>query len=109
MTAHVPRPAILPDPAQRLLVVQASAGTGKTFFLEHRVVDLLLRTDATIDRLLVVTFTEKATAELRARIRDKLTALAHAPDDAGPPDTLDAADADDSLEETADIETVWNA
>ncbi|MCA9676898.1 MAG: UvrD-helicase domain-containing protein, partial [Myxococcales bacterium] len=96
MTAHVPRPAILPDPAQRLLVVQASAGTGKTFFLEHRVVDLLLRTDATIDRLLVVTFTEKATAELRARIRDKLTALAHAPDDAGPPAdtpcwTIDAA------------------
>lgn len=50
-------------------VVEASAGTGKTFLIEHRVVDLLLRTECTIDQLLIVTFTEKATAELRMRIR----------------------------------------
>lgn len=72
------RPANLPDPARRLVAVEASAGTGKTYFLEHRVVDLLLRTQATIDQILLVTFTEKATAELRQRIRAKLAELATA-------------------------------
>jgi ATP-dependent exoDNAse (exonuclease V) beta subunit len=70
-----PRPATLGDPHTRLLVVEASAGTGKTYFLEHKVVDLLLATDATIDRIVVVTYTEKATAELRARIRRLLTQM----------------------------------
>ena len=37
--------------------------------------DLLLGTDATIDRIVVVTYTDKATAELRARIRRLLTAM----------------------------------
>ncbi|MEZ4399735.1 MAG: UvrD-helicase domain-containing protein [Kofleriaceae bacterium] len=75
MTARWPRPATLGDPHAPLMVVEASAGTGKTFFLEHRVVDLLLATDATLDRIVVVTYTEKATAELKARIRRLLTQL----------------------------------
>ena len=50
-------------------VIDASAGTGKTFTIERIVVELLLTGAATIDQILVVTFTEKATAELRARIR----------------------------------------
>ena len=64
------RPAIL----DRILdgghkVIDASAGTGKTFTIERIVVELLLTGAAKIDQILVVTFTEKATAELRARIR----------------------------------------
>jgi exodeoxyribonuclease V beta subunit len=64
------RPAIL----DRILrpghkVIDASAGTGKTFTIEHVVVELLLTGAARVDQILVVTFTEKATAELRARIR----------------------------------------
>ena len=70
-----PRPATLGDPHTPLQVVEASAGTGKTYFLEHKVVDLLLGADATIDRIVVVTYTDKATAELRARIRRLLTAM----------------------------------
>jgi exodeoxyribonuclease V beta subunit len=50
-------------------IIDASAGTGKTFTIERIVVELLLTGAATIDQILVVTFTEKATAELRARIR----------------------------------------
>jgi exodeoxyribonuclease V beta subunit len=50
-------------------VIDASAGTGKTFTIERVVVELLLTGAARIDQILVVTFTEKATAELRARIR----------------------------------------
>ncbi len=56
-------------------VVEASAGTGKTYLLEHLVIDLLLRHGAELDQILIVTFTEKATAELVGRIRAKLVEL----------------------------------
>ncbi len=73
---RVVRPAVLRDiPLDRHVVIDASAGTGKTFTLENLVVELVLSTDLTIDRLLCVTFTEKATHEIRARVRGKLQAL----------------------------------
>ena len=75
--------------AGRHLVVEASAGTGKTFFIEHRVVDLLVRGEATIDQILVVTFTEKATAELRARIRHLIEKVAAADRPEAGPDAGD--------------------
>jgi exodeoxyribonuclease V beta subunit len=68
---HIARPGALPPTDARLVVVEASAGTGKTFFLEHRVVDLILA-GAELGQLLLVTFTDKAVAELRLRIRDLL-------------------------------------
>src|SRR6185436_6756573 len=71
------RPAALPSPGARLVVVEASAGTGKTFFLEHRVVDLILA-GAELGQILLVTFTDKAVAELRLRIRDVLDRLSRA-------------------------------
>lgn len=86
--AYWPRPAALANladgPATRYLVVEASAGTGKTFFLEHRVVDLVILGGARIDQILVVTFTEKATAELKQRVRDLLMRIAAAPPGAAP-------------------------
>ncbi len=80
MTVRVARPAMLPDPAARFVVVEASAGTGKTFFLEHRVVDLILGGGAELGQILLVTFTEKAVAELKLRVRDLLDRLARATD-----------------------------
>ena len=62
------------DPASHQ-VVEASAGTGKTYLIEHRVVDLLLTTDTPVEQILVVTFTEKATAELRFRVRRLIEAV----------------------------------
>ncbi len=59
----------------RHAVIEASAGTGKTFTIEHLVVHLLLSGDCAADQILVVTFTEKATAELRLRIRAALEKL----------------------------------
>jgi len=56
-------------------VIEASAGTGKTFAIENIVVDLLLTGAALLDQILIVTFTEKATAELRSRIRGKIEAV----------------------------------
>jgi len=52
-------------------IIEASAGTGKT----HAIVSIFLRLIAEgyrIDQILVVTFTEAATAELRDRIRTRL-------------------------------------
>jgi exodeoxyribonuclease V beta subunit len=68
---RVARPDSLPPASDRFVVVEASAGTGKTFFLEHRVIDLVLA-GADLSQLLLVTFTDKAVAELRMRIRDLL-------------------------------------
>ena len=78
------RPAVLRHiPLDRHVVIDASAGTGKTFTLENLVVELVLSTDLTIDRLLCVTFTEKATHELRARVRGKFESLLVGPRRAG--------------------------
>ncbi len=54
--------------------LEASAGTGKTFAIEHLVVRLLIESDIpiTIEQILVVTFTRAATRELRSRIRRTL-------------------------------------
>lgn len=73
--AYAPRPESLPSPSDKFVVVEASAGTGKTYFLEHRVVDLVLA-GAELGEILLVTFTDKAVAELRLRIRDLLDRLA---------------------------------
>jgi exodeoxyribonuclease V beta subunit len=56
-------------PRDRAAVIEASAGTGKTYLIEHLVVDRLIRGDARIEEMLVVTFTDRAAAELRRRIR----------------------------------------
>ena len=78
---RVARPDTLPPACDRYVVVEASAGTGKTYFLEHRVVDLILA-GAELSQILLVTFTDKAVAELRMRIRDLLDRTARADVDA---------------------------
>ena len=60
------------------VLVSAAAGSGKTAVLVERVIERLTDpehpTDA--DRLLVVTFTKAAAAEMRDRIEKRLLALA---------------------------------
>ena len=53
-------------------LLEASAGTGKTFQISQRVLRLVAEEAIPISRLLVVTFTEAASAELRDRIRKRL-------------------------------------
>ncbi|MDT8441855.1 MAG: exodeoxyribonuclease V subunit beta [Desulfuromonadales bacterium] len=50
-------------------LLEASAGTGKTFTIAALYLRLLLETDLTVDQILVVTYTEAATEELRDRVR----------------------------------------
>ena len=66
-------------------LVDASAGTGKTYAIATLFVRLLLETEHAPTQLLVVTFTEAATAELRDRIRKRVReALAAARGDGAP-------------------------
>jgi ATP-dependent helicase/nuclease subunit A len=51
------------------VLVMAGAGTGKTRTLIARCLDCLERERASLDELLIVTFTEAAAAELRQRLR----------------------------------------
>jgi len=53
-------------------LIEASAGTGKTYTIENLVVRLLKETDVELENILLVTFTEKAASELKIRIREKL-------------------------------------
>jgi exodeoxyribonuclease V beta subunit len=63
-------------PLDGACLVEASAGTGKTFNLTRLFLRLLLEKDVPVESILTVTFTEAATAELRLRIRQKLAEAA---------------------------------
>ncbi len=68
------------------LVIEASAGTGKTWSLTRLVLRLVVEEAVPVGRILLVTFTKAATAELSARVKELLTeALAATEDDAKAP------------------------
>jgi len=71
------------------LFVEAGAGTGKTSALVDRVVALVLGGRTSIDRIVAITFTEKAAAELRDRVRGGLEEAKEA--QPGRSDVIDAA------------------
>jgi ATP-dependent exoDNAse (exonuclease V) beta subunit len=54
------------------LIVEASAGTGKTTALVGRIVAVLENGRTTIDKIAAVTFTHKAAGELKLRLREEL-------------------------------------
>lgn len=60
-------------PLDGATLIEASAGTGKTFTLTGLFLRLILEKRLTVDQILVVTFTDAATEELRGRIRKRLT------------------------------------
>lgn len=56
-------------------LIEASAGTGKTWTLTALYARLLLERELSVGQILVVTYTTAATAELRERIRARLAEL----------------------------------
>lgn len=60
------------------LLLEASAGTGKTWQIAHLVARLVAEQDLKIDRILLITFTTAATAELRDRVRRRLAEVQQA-------------------------------
>jgi exodeoxyribonuclease V beta subunit len=77
-------------PLDGTTLIEASAGTGKTYTLTGLFVRLLLEKGLTVDQILVVTFTDAATEELRDRIRTRLADMAGV--------LADELEADDDLE-----------
>ncbi|MBF6600840.1 MAG: UvrD-helicase domain-containing protein [Dehalococcoidia bacterium] len=54
------------------MCVEAGAGTGKTTVLVDRIVEIVRSGHARVQEIAVITFTEKAAAELAARVREQL-------------------------------------
>lgn len=84
------KPLDLPLTGQRL--VEASAGTGKTFTLAGLYLRLLIEQGRTVREILVMTFTRAATQELRERIRWWLARAATLARDPGAADPATAED-----------------
>ncbi len=59
-------------PLDGIRLIEASAGTGKTWNICGLYLRLLLERELTVEALLVVTFTKAATAELSSRIRARI-------------------------------------
>ena len=69
-------------------LIEASAGTGKTYAIAGLFVRLILEKGLTVDQILVVTFTEAATGELKDRIRNRLRDALTAFGEGDSPDSL---------------------
>ncbi|MBT8767433.1 exodeoxyribonuclease V subunit beta [Metapseudomonas boanensis] len=69
-------------------LIEASAGTGKTWTLTALYARLLLERQLGVGQVLVVTYTTAATAELRERIRARLAALLAVYEGAPAPDPV---------------------
>jgi ATP-dependent exoDNAse (exonuclease V) beta subunit len=78
--AHGARPQLDDSEARRIiresldesLLVEASAGTGKTTELVKRIVEVLASGRAKIEQIAAVTFTNKAAGELKLGVREQL-------------------------------------
>ena len=69
---------LLNAPLEGINLIEASAGTGKTYTIEGLFVRLVLEKQLQIDQILVLTFTNAATEELKERIRNKLVEVKNA-------------------------------
>ena len=81
-----------PLPFQKRVLLEASAGTGKTFSLTSLVARYVAEEDLKIDQLLMVTFTNAAASEMRERTRAKLGDALTALDSNISPDLVKEAD-----------------
>ena len=66
------RDPFLDLPLDGLRLIEASAGTGKTYTLATLVARLVIERGLSVSRILAVTFTDAATQELRERLRRRL-------------------------------------
>ena len=58
------------DPGTRL--IEASAGTGKTFSLAHLVLRLITERDISISEMLIISFTKATASEIRSKISERI-------------------------------------
>ncbi len=67
---------MLTGPLDGVHLIEASAGTGKTYAIAGLYLRLIIEKGLPVSRILVVTFTTAATGELRDRIRNRIRDLA---------------------------------
>jgi len=53
-------------------IIEAAAGTGKTTVLVTRIINLIRNGEARLEEIVAITFTEKAAAELKVKLRQEL-------------------------------------
>lgn len=82
-------PIAVAAPLQGLQLIEASAGTGKTWTISGLYLRLIVEQGLAVDQVLTITFTRAATAELRERVRSRLQSLALALDGAASDDPVD--------------------
>ena len=68
-------------PLESINLIEASAGTGKSWTVTYLYLRLLLEKNLTVDQILVVTFTDAATKELRDDIRERIVGALQAFED----------------------------
>lgn len=96
--------AIDTDTGHGNLLVSAAAGSGKTAVLVERVLQKILNNKSSVDRLLIVTFTEAAASEMREKIVRRLRE--YISDPTRDADTVKKIKEQIRLTETADIMTI---
>ncbi|MDO4998419.1 MAG: exodeoxyribonuclease V subunit beta [Neisseria sp.] len=77
MSQNNPEFQPLTCPLQGTSLIEASAGTGKTWNIAALYTRLIVLEQKSVDQILVVTFTKAATAELRTRLRLRLEGVLH--------------------------------
>ncbi len=70
MMAEIPAVELTSHPLNGRSLIEASAGTGKTWTISHLYLRAVLENAYDVRNILVVTFTNAATQELRGRIRE---------------------------------------
>ncbi|MFZ7128023.1 MAG: exodeoxyribonuclease V subunit beta [Desulfobacterales bacterium] len=90
-------------PLEGKCLIEAGAGTGKTYTIAGIFLRLILEANLRVDQILVVTFTIAATAELKDRIRRRLASARHAFQTGKPEDPLTAELFDRSGDRQADL------
>lgn len=96
-------------PIDGVCLIEAGAGTGKTFTIEGLYLRLLLEKELEVDQILVVTFTIAATAELKDRIRRRLLSARKTFSEGNPKDALEASLLDRSSDRDADLKRLQDA
>ena len=66
---------ILDYPLDKNLFIEAGAGTGKTYSLEHIVLRILVEKKVPLSKIALLTFTKKAASELKYRIINKISSI----------------------------------
>ena len=70
--SHADELDVFECPLDGIRLIEASAGTGKTWNICGLFLRLLVERELPVDAILVVTFTRAATAELKSRVRERI-------------------------------------